>query len=90
MAVLLITYDLNRETKRPPLLEAVKEAGISWCKLSESSYAIETNETPDQIYNKLQVHIDSNDRITIIHLKKPWQGWQSREVIDWLNNRLSY
>jgi len=37
MATLLITYDLNQETKRPNIVGAVKDVGGSWAKLSESS-----------------------------------------------------
>lgn len=45
MPVYLVTYDLNKEANRPPIVNKVKEFG-SWAMLSESSYAISTGMTP--------------------------------------------
>ena len=90
MPVLLVTYDLNKETKRPPLLKDLKETYPTWAKLSESSYAISTNSTPQQVYDRLKKHIDDNDRIVIITLKKPYQGWTGKKVHEWLEQNLSH
>ncbi|MDD9745515.1 MULTISPECIES: hypothetical protein [Marinovum] len=89
MAVYIVTYDLNNETKRPPLLEDIKSYS-AWAKLSESSYAISTTESTTDVYNALKKHIDSDDRIYIITLKKPWSGFGSKQVNEWLDNNLSY
>lgn len=86
MAVLLVTYDLNKEqgkrTDYTELLSAIKK--YAWARLSESSYAIETSETPKQIYDKLKPHTDPNDYLLVITLTRPWHGSQSRTVLDWL------
>ncbi|MFI2810160.1 hypothetical protein [Microbulbifer sp. JSM ZJ756] len=89
MATLLVTYDLNRETKRPPMLQAIKElANGNWAKLSESSYAIRTNLNAAQVLNALTPFIDQNDNIYIINLKAPWNGFGPQEVNAWLENAL--
>ena len=90
MSVYLVTYDLNKESTRPPLLDDLKEKYPSWAKLSESSYAIETLQTPDQIYNNLKHHLDGNDHIAIITLKKPFQCWLPKRVVEWLQDKLTY
>lgn len=90
MAVLLITYDLNREAVRPPIVQKIKEIGNSWAKLSESSYAISYSGTPEQVYRILKPLTDDNDTIYIITLKKPWTGYGPKDVNDWLENNLSY
>ena len=87
MASLLVTYDLNKETKRPNILEDVKSFG-PWAKLSESSYAIQTSSTPKQVYEKLSKHLDSNDNCYVISLRKPFWGRGPQEVNDWLSNQL--
>ncbi|MBC7279836.1 hypothetical protein [Hoeflea sp.] len=88
MAVYIVTYDLNRETSRPPILKDIKE--YPWAKLSESSYAIETSETPSQVFNRLKEHIDDNDNLYVITLKRPYAGRGPKEVNDWLEPRLPY
>jgi hypothetical protein len=89
MAALLVTYDLNKETTRPPIVQAIKEYP-RWAKLSESSYAIVTDASPQAVYNGLHRHLDSNDQLYVINLRKPYAGQGSKEVNDWLENNLSY
>ena len=86
MAVYLVAYDLNKETTRPNIVAEVKRT--AWAKLSESSYAIDTDETPGQILARLRQHLDSNDDCYVIALRKPWDGWGSKPVIEWLQERL--
>ena len=89
MAVLLITYDLNREGgRRPPIVEAIQKIGTSYRQLSESSYAVETGKSPASVYDELDHLIDANDRLYIITLRNPWRSWGSEEVNRWLEARL--
>jgi len=75
MSVLLVTYDLNRTGQNyTDLLKFIKTHD-AWARLSESSYVIETYETPDDVYNKIKKIVDDNDDFFIISLKQPWQGW---------------
>lgn len=62
----------------------------AYAKLSESSYALLTDETPTALYNKLKALIDSNDHIYIINLKRPYTGYGPKEVNDWLEKNLPY
>jgi hypothetical protein len=90
MAVYLVTYDLNKEVKRPPIVDKIKEVCTSWAMLSESSYAITHNGSPDDVYNAMKPLLDQNDQIYIIALKQPWQGFGPKEVNEWLSKNLSY
>ena len=48
MAVLLVTYDLNKPGKDyNDLLKTIKS--YAWARLSESSYAIKTDQSPQQV-----------------------------------------
>ncbi len=89
MAVLLITYDLNRPGKDyPDLLKAIKE--YTWAKLSESSYAISTSKSASDVFNQLKPFVDKNDNIYVINLKRPYAGFGPKEVNDWLEQHLPY
>jgi hypothetical protein len=83
MTVFLISYDLNKEAKRPPIVTEIKSFG-SWARISESSYAVETDMTAQAVYNKMAKHLDINDTLYVIKLSPPWTGQGSREVNDWL------
>jgi len=87
MAVLLVTYDLNKQGQNySKFLEVVKS--YAWARLSESSYAIETSKSPETIYTELNPYTDANDNFLIITLSQPYFGWHDRDVIGWLSNRL--
>lgn len=87
MAVFVVTYDLNKETKRPPIVAKVKSFG-TWAKLSESSYAIHTTSSPEQVYNFFKPLLDGNDNLYVITLTTPYFGQGSKVVNDWLLNNL--
>ncbi len=86
MSVYLVTYDLNRETKRPPIVEEIKKTAFA--KLSESSYAIDTLETVSQVYRRFSRYIDDNDTLYVITLSRPWTGQGPEGVNRWLSNVL--
>lgn len=88
MAVYVVAYDLNKETVRPKITKEIDKT--AWALLSESSYAIETNETTDEVYNRFKKLLDENDNLYVIALKRPWSGYGPQEVIDWLEERLEY
>ncbi len=66
MSVKLISYDLNREVVRPPLLKTIKETYPNWAKISESSYAVDTVASAQQIFDRLRPLIDSNKSMTMV------------------------
>jgi len=91
MAVLLITYDLNRErsgTDRDGLLKFIKSH--DWAKLSESSYAIISNLSPQSVTDQARKYLDANDNIYVINLKQPYGGWGPKVVNDWIERNLPY
>lgn len=88
MAVLLVTYDLNKETKRPNIVGAIKKIGSEWAILSESSYAVKTGKAPDTVYNDLLTLLDDNDTLYVINLRRPYSGQGAQKVNDWLERNL--
>lgn len=83
MRVLLIAYDLNQEVKRPPIVKFIK-ASWPWAMLSESSYAIHTAETPEQVYARLRQFVDGNDQMYVATLSRPIAGQGFQAQNEWL------
>jgi hypothetical protein len=87
MPLLLVTYDLNRpEQDDSDLLNEIKK--YSNVRLSESSYAIITDKTPEVVCKEMEKYIDVNQNIFIINLKRPYEAYGSELVSDWLKKEL--
>ncbi len=88
MAVLLVTYDLKKPGQDyTDFLKLIRQ--YPYARLSESSYAVETNETPVQVYNKLIPHMDKNDQIYVVTLRSPYWGLGPQDVNNWMSQRLT-
>ncbi len=87
MAAYIVTYDLNKETTRPNITGEIKKSP-GWAKLSESSYAISTTETPKQVYDRFSKMLDNNDSFYVISLHRPYYGQGTKDVNDWLEKHL--
>ena len=89
MSTLLVTYDLDRPGQDyTDVLGVIKK--FPWARLSESSYAVFTELTAQQLYDRLSPFIDSNDTLYVITLNEPSAGHGPREVNDWLNKFLTH
>lgn len=87
MSVLLVTYDLKKPGQNySEFYKVIKN--YDWARLSESSYAINTYDSPDTVYAKLKPHMDSNDNVYIVTLVRPYSGFGPEEVNKWLEARL--
>lgn len=87
MAVLLFTYDLHKPKKDyEKLYELIKSNG--YAKLSESSYAIITEDSASEYYDKVKPLVDSDDRFYIIPLGKPYAGYGPKKINGWLEENL--
>ena len=90
MSILLLTYDLNKEKNIQGDYQGFYNTRDSYpyVKLSESSYAIKTFETPAVIFNKLKPYVDKDDTIYIFPLAKPYSGYGLVSTNNWLENNL--
>ena len=60
MAVMLVTYDLSRSGQdHSEVLDVIER--YSWTRLSESAYAMETDESPETVCDDLVARIGSED-----------------------------
>lgn len=87
MSTLLITYDLSKPGQDyTDLLTEIKK--LAWARLSESSYAVYTDMTPQQLFSRLSPHLDSNDTLYVITLNRPYWGLGPAAVNEWLERYL--
>jgi hypothetical protein len=89
MSILLVTYDLNKAGQDYEGFYKIIKS-YAYAKLSESSYAVQTDESSAKLYEKLFSHIDKNDRLYIITLKKPYSCFGLPDVNNWLDKNLTY
>ena len=84
----IIMYDLRAPGRNyEQLYQAIKSYG-TWGKLTESSWAIVSNQTVENIRNFLLNFIDGNDRIMVILSGKSaaWQNIMAEN--NWLQQNL--
>lgn len=88
MAVLLVTYDLNKPGQNhSKVLEYIK-GFAAWARLSESCYAIKTDLSPGDVCGAIRKLMDNNDHVYIITLSRPYSGFGPKEVNEWLESNL--
>ncbi|MGD0036116.1 MAG: hypothetical protein ABSC53_02340 [Bacteroidota bacterium] len=89
MPLLLVTFDPNKpEQDHSNLLDEIMS--YSNIRLSESSYAIITDKTPEAVCSDLNKFIDKNDNLYVITLKRPYDGYGPNLANDWLKKELTY
>lgn len=89
--VLLISYDLDGH-ERPSAYTAVKRTieghARSWQRPLYSQWFVETNETPQAWSDRLKAVIDQDDKLFIVRVQVPYQGWLPKSIWEWLRTRL--
>ena len=87
MACYIISYDLVKERDYEELYKAIKSYG-TYAHITESTWAIVTNNKATQIKDKLQKCMDSNDRIFVIRSGRE-AAWNNVLCMDdWLTKNL--
>jgi len=85
MALILISYDLTRGTQDDynDLYRALKRNG--WWHYLESTWIIPTNESPEDVWERLKPFFDNDDRVIIVDItEKSRQGWLPKRAWQWL------
>ena len=81
----LISYDLNVPGRDyDDFYEEIKSSWKWWHYL-ESSWIVITDESPQQIWDRVGKHIDNNDYMLIIEVRDNVQGWLPKDAWDWIH-----
>lgn len=89
MRCYIIGYDLMRPGQNyTALFDAIQSLG-NWCRFLDSTWAVKTHRTSDQIYDVIRPKMDANDRLFICDLGRDatWVALSS-ECSDWLQQNL--
>jgi hypothetical protein len=89
MKTYIIGYDLNRPGQDyTDLIAAIKTYGTRWHHL-DSTWIIQTNETAQQVRDKLTPHIDNTDELLVVGSsgEGAWTGFNDKGSA-WLKDNL--
>lgn len=81
--ILLVTYDLKRPASSySELFEALKQH--SWWHYMPSTWLVDTDLTPDDLYKELKAFLQQGDHILITKLDPARQGWLPKKAWEWI------
>lgn len=90
MSIYTVGYDLNKPGQDyTDLINALKTYDSWWHNL-DSTWIIETNDSPVQVRDNLAQYLDKNDELLVAVIAAPaaWSGF-NKSASDWLLNHLN-
>ena len=89
MPLLLVAFDPDKAGQdHSRLLNRIEK--YSNVRLTNSSYAIITDKTPETVCSELNPYIDKNDNLYVITLNRPYGSCGPSLANDWLYKELIY
>ena len=85
-------FSINYDLKVPGrdytgLYEEIKHSGRWWHYL-DSTWIVITDESVQQIWDRLERHIDKNDFMLIIEVLDNVQGWLPKDAWNWIHDNV--
>lgn len=88
MKAYTINYDLKAPNRNyQGLYDEIKKSSLWWHYL-ESTWIVITDETTNEIWQRLEPHIDKNDYVLIIEVRDNVQGWLPKDAWDWIHKNV--
>lgn len=84
MTVYCVSYDLNKAGQNYNALYDELKASLNWWHYLDSTWLIYTHESAEALFQRLQKHIDNNDRLLVIKVVRNYQGWLTEEAWQWI------
>lgn len=83
MAVLIVVFDYSPSgASHYPMIRAIRK--YPWVKLTDTSYAISTEFTPEAVSTQLRSLMESASNLYVMTSRKPFAGYGPQSVNDWL------
>ena len=86
--VYVVSYDLRKPGQDYKGLFDALQASPSWWHYLESTWLIATSENANELYNRLQGHLDRDDSILVIQAGADRQGWLPKKAWEWIDREL--
>jgi hypothetical protein len=85
--VYCVSYDLNKPGQAyDKLIEELKKT--AWWHFLKSTWLIETEESAEQVWNRIEPRVDKSDNVIIIEVTSNYSGWLPKEAWDWIRERV--
>ena len=83
MAVLIVLFDYSPSgASHYSMIRGIKK--YRWVKLTDTSYAIATDLTPEAVFTQLRGLMESAANLYVMTSRKPFAGYGPQSVNDWL------
>ena len=89
MTVYCVSYDLNKAGQNYSALYNELKASSSWWHYLDSTWLIATQESAEQLCNRLLRHLDKNDRLLVIKVVRSYQGFLTEEAWTWIRTHVT-
>lgn len=89
MPTYIVSYDLLKQGQDYAGVDKVLDSYPTHWKMLTTTWIIVTPDTPQQIFDKVNVHLDANDRLFISTVVAPaiWKGFNDQGTA-WLQKQL--
>lgn len=99
--IYLVAYDLAPRRRllmrltRPPMSSGLHpfyqelEQSRSWLHYLDKTWLISTEETLQQLDQRLRQHIAPTDKLLIVKFSGEYAGWLPKEAWQWIDERMS-
>ena len=88
--ILLISYDLHKPKQEyAELYEKIKNIGSTWWHYLDSVWLVDTNLSPQDVWESLTPAIDKDDYVFVTRVSADpgYSGWLPQKAWDWLKVR---
>ena len=87
--VLVVTLDLHGPAAAyDKLYDTLKKQG-TWWHYMRWTWLLDTSHSPSEVIDALQAHIQSEDRVLVVPLTRPYQGLLKPDEWKWITSRMS-
>ncbi|GAH79038.1 unnamed protein product [marine sediment metagenome] len=88
MRVFVVTYELNQKNKDYSGFYNELKKTNAWWHYLEHTWLLYTNETAQEIFDRLIPFIDNKDHILIVEAGRNRQGWLPKKAWPWIEKVL--
>lgn len=84
----IITYDMNYKNNYE-LLEQELKKFKKWWHYLERTWIVISEDTPKEIWNKIQDKVNKKKYLLIIEVKQNTDGWLPQEAWEWIRKNIT-
>lgn len=86
--ILFVTYNqTGQATGNSEFFKALQAQGPWWHYIN-TTWLIDTQKTPQQVFDALRPMLGTNDRLLVGELGNRYQGWLPKDAWEWINARM--